>query len=57
MLEFCHLARVNSALKIGRWGWWPGMGAGEAHRKWGLPCWPLAPCPGAMPLAKQSHVC
>ena len=49
MLEFSHLARVTFALKSGRWGWWPGMGADKAHRKWGLPGWLLVPALGPCP--------
>lgn len=55
MLESSHLARVTFALKIGRWGWWPGMGADKTHGKWGLPGWLLVPCLGAMPVAQQSQ--
>lgn len=55
MRESSHLARVTFALKIGRWGWWPGMGADKTHGKWGLPGWLLVPCLGAMPMAQQSQ--
>lgn len=39
----------------GRWGWWPGMGADKARRKWGLPGGLLVPCLGAVPIAQQSQ--
>lgn len=48
MLEFSHLA--SHLCPEGRWGWWPGMGADKAHRKWGLPGWLLVSCLGAVPI-------
>lgn len=47
----CCLSQL--CLAIGRWGWWPVMGADESEEV-ELPC--LVTCPMLWGIAKQLHV-